>query len=200
MRFLVSLIVIFYLSPISASHASDYDTGLESAMSGDFKTALSIWIPLAKQGDPYAQNGLGMLYRRGDGVKKDSKEAAKWFQLSADQGFLMPMYSLGEMYEIGEGVSLDYRKSFELYSTAAENGLSDAQTTLGTWYESGHGGVKQDYKKSFEWYLLAAEQKDVFSMCRVAYRYEEGLGTRKNASKSLDYYNAVKALGSVCGE
>jgi uncharacterized protein len=195
------LLIILMLLPISTntSFASDYDSGLEAALSGDFQTAFNIWMPLAKQGDPYAQNGLGMLYRRGDGVNKDPKEAAKWFQLSADQGFLMPMYSLGEMYEIGEGVPKDYEKSFELYSVAAENGLADAQTTLGMWYEAGHGGLKQDYEKSVEWYLLAAKQQDVTAMCRVAYRYEDGLGIQKDEAKAEEYLNAVIALGRECG-
>ena len=199
MKILILFLMIFSFST-QASIASDYDKGLEAAISGDFETAFKIWMPLAKEGDPYAQNGLGMLYRRGDGVKKDPKKAAKWFQLSADQGFLMPMYSLAEMYEIGEGIPLDYKKSFELYSVAAENGLVDAQTTLGTWYEAGHGGLEQDYKKSFEWYLLAAQQKDVFAMCRIAYRYEDGLGTQKDTAKAKEYYDAVIALGQVCGE
>ena len=36
----------------NASSSKDYDTGLEAAMSGDFKTAYSIWKPLAEEGDP----------------------------------------------------------------------------------------------------------------------------------------------------
>ena len=184
----------------NVSYSQDYDMGLEAAMSGDFKTAYGIWKPLAEGGDPYAQNGLGMLLRRGDGVEVDSKEAAKWFQLSADQGLIMPFYSLGEMYEAGEGVIQDLKKSFELYSIAAENGFVDAQTTLGAWYEVGHGGVEQSYEKSFEWYLLAAEQEDVFAMCRVAYRYEEGLGVEKNKSKAGELYDVVKKLGEKCEE
>ena len=85
-----------------------------------------------------------MLLRRGDGV--EPKRSGEWFQLSADQGFLMPLFSLGEMYEVGEGVAQDFNKSFELYLIAAENGFVDAQTTIATWFEAGHGGVEQSYE------------------------------------------------------
>ena len=198
MKYSHSLIASLILFWASSSSATDYDTGLEAAMSGDYETAHSIWETLAKKGDPYAQNGLGMLFRRGDGVEQDAKEAAKWFQLSAEQGFLMPMYNLAEMYEVGEGVAQDFNKSFEFYSIAAENGFVDAQTTLGFWYEAGHGGVEQSYEQSFDWFLLAAEQGDVLGMCRVAYRYEEGLGIEKNQSKATEFYNSVKKVGEKC--
>jgi len=40
----------------------------------------------AAQGDADAQNNLGGLYARGDGVKKDLKKAREWLEKAAAQG------------------------------------------------------------------------------------------------------------------
>jgi TPR repeat protein len=42
----------------------------------------------AERGDPGAQFELGVAYAKGEGVTKDSAEAAKWFLKSAEQGML----------------------------------------------------------------------------------------------------------------
>ena len=40
----------------------------------------------ADQGDPKAQNNLGVMYVTGRGVPRDYVEAAMWFQKAAAQG------------------------------------------------------------------------------------------------------------------
>ncbi|MDH5478723.1 MAG: sel1 repeat family protein, partial [Nitrospinota bacterium] len=40
----------------------------------------------AEQGDPEAQESLGLLYAEGSGVKKDLAEAEKWLRKAADLG------------------------------------------------------------------------------------------------------------------
>ena len=51
--------------------------GLDAAQKGDFATALREWTPLAEKGDAIAQYNLGLMYRQGQGVKKDQKIATK---------------------------------------------------------------------------------------------------------------------------
>jgi TPR repeat protein len=41
----------------------------------------------AEAGDADAQYTLGELYRNGQGVEQDFKEALKWYQKAADQGY-----------------------------------------------------------------------------------------------------------------
>jgi TPR repeat protein len=57
--------------------AADFNKGLEAAQSGDFKTALAEWTPLAEQGDADAQLNLGLMYDNGDGVPENDKTAVK---------------------------------------------------------------------------------------------------------------------------
>jgi len=55
--------------------AADNAAGLAAASRGDYAQALTIWKPLAEQGDAVAQYNLGVLYERGQGVGADAVEA-----------------------------------------------------------------------------------------------------------------------------
>jgi putative methionine-R-sulfoxide reductase with GAF domain len=59
---------------------------------------------LAEQGDPLAQNALGLRYAQGDGVKLDEQEAARWFTKAAEQGSVAAQSKLGSLYWAGRGV------------------------------------------------------------------------------------------------
>ena len=61
----------------STAWAADFDKGLAAARAGDFVTALAEFKPLAEQGDADAQYNLAQMYRRGEGVIEDDKEAKK---------------------------------------------------------------------------------------------------------------------------
>ena len=61
----------------------------------------------AEQGEAFAQNRLGYMYLRGDGVSQDFQEAVRWFRRSAEQGNAAGQYSLGRMYRAGDGVPQD---------------------------------------------------------------------------------------------
>ena len=45
--------------------AGDFEVGIAAAQRGDYKTAVSLWKPLAEQGDAIAQNNLGIMYAKG---------------------------------------------------------------------------------------------------------------------------------------
>ena len=48
---------------------ADLQKGLDAAQKGDFATALKEWKPLAEQGNARAQNNLGLMYVKGQGVR-----------------------------------------------------------------------------------------------------------------------------------
>lgn len=64
----------------------------------------------AKQGDAKAQFGLGLMYDRGIGVKKDNFKAVEWYTKAANQGYAKAQSNLASMYVTGEGVPLDYKQ------------------------------------------------------------------------------------------
>ena len=51
------------------------------------------------------QYNLGLMCQFGPGVKQDFKEAVKWNQKAADQGYAQAQHNLRLMYERGEGVA-----------------------------------------------------------------------------------------------
>ena len=53
---------------------------------GDYAQAFKIIRPLAAQGDARAQRNLGNMYREGQGVSQDYKEALKWYRLAQHKG------------------------------------------------------------------------------------------------------------------
>lgn len=74
----------------------------------DYATALTLFKPLAEQGDPSAQFQLGVMYGNGQGVRRDYAEAEKWYRRAANQGNAQAQNSLGFVYTNGQGVERNY--------------------------------------------------------------------------------------------
>lgn len=70
----------------------------------DFALCLSIWRPLADQGNAEAQTLLGAMYWQGEGVARDHTEAARLYLLAAEQGYARAQNNIGFMYGFGEGI------------------------------------------------------------------------------------------------
>lgn len=86
---------------------------------GDYAVALRLWLPLAAQGNAFAQTNLGFLYSSGRGVPQNLGEAARWYRLAADQGNAIAQSNLGSMYVSGEGVPQDYVQAYMWVAVAA---------------------------------------------------------------------------------
>jgi TPR repeat protein len=97
-------------------------TLLFSAATGGDKAALQRLRALAEGGDAEAQINMGVLYDRGQGVPKDSGEAAAWYRKAAEQGDALGQHNLGSMYEEGEGVPKDLVIAYMWQNLAAAQG------------------------------------------------------------------------------
>ncbi|MEI6847050.1 MAG: tetratricopeptide repeat protein [Chlorobiaceae bacterium] len=80
----------------------------------------------AKQGDAKAQYSLGIAYAKGQGVKQDYVEAAKWLKQAGLQGNANAEFSLGLMYYEGTGVKIDYHQAAQWFDEACDNGSPEA--------------------------------------------------------------------------
>ena len=67
----------------------------------------AVFTPNAEKGNPIAQDGLGICYSHGYGVKKDEAEAVNWFRKAAQQGNADAEFHLAFAYETGAGVPKD---------------------------------------------------------------------------------------------
>jgi uncharacterized protein len=152
LTFLLALTFLFLFS--GSVYGDDWEDGFDAYNRKDYKTAYKFWLPLAEQGNAWAQPLLGWMYSKGKGVPQDYKEAVKWYRLSAEQGNAAGQYNLGFVYEKGQGVPQDYKEAVRLYRLSAEQGVADAQINLGLMYEKGQG-VPQDYVSAHMWWNLA---------------------------------------------
>ncbi|MBA4369601.1 MAG: sel1 repeat family protein, partial [Desulfobacterium sp.] len=79
---------------------------------GQLKTA-------AMQGEPTAQNELGLIYFNGDGIPVNYLKAMKWFKKAAEQNDAKAQNNLGVMYLNGDGVPQNYQEAMKWFKKAA---------------------------------------------------------------------------------
>ncbi len=108
----------------------------------------------ANQGDSYAQDELGTIYRAGLGVPTSDAIALQWYRKAADQGNADAEMQLGTLYRWGLGVAQDDARAAMWYREAADHGDADAQYKLGLLYQDGNG-VPQDYTEAYFWFDVA---------------------------------------------
>lgn len=143
------------LLAVGPAFAGPYEAGETAYQNEDYPLALSLWEPLAKQGDPAAQTKLGHMYHWGIGVSRDTQKSIKWYRLAAEQGYTDAQVFLGINYHRGFGVPQDYQEGINWVRLAAEQGDPAAQLYLGSVYCDGEG-VPQDYIMAHMWWNLAA--------------------------------------------
>jgi hypothetical protein len=141
---------------VGAALAGPLEDGVAAYEKKDYATALNLWKPLAEQGDPKAQFGLGVMYNDGEGVTKDQAEAVKWFRKAAEQGDRKAQTLLGIAYLQGQGVALDLVEAEKWIRKAAEQGWPPAQLMLGLMYSEGQGLAK-DQAEATKWIRKAAD-------------------------------------------
>jgi len=150
--FAVSVMMAF-ASPATAG----FKEGIVAFKSNDYKTAKAEWLPLAQGGHALAQYNLGIMYRKGLGVRKDQLQALKWYQSAAGNGLAKAQYSLGVFYEKGRGgLPKNVTAAVNLYMQAAEGGNSYAQLALARHLENGEG-AERDLVEAMTWYIIAAK-------------------------------------------
>ncbi|MGN0978147.1 MAG: tetratricopeptide repeat protein [Faecousia sp.] len=99
------------------------------------------------------------MYQRGwaCALRKDWKEAVKWYRMAAEQGDPYGQDRLGDCYRWGDGVSADPVQAVFWYRKAAEQGNPFAQYHLSQQYESG-SGVEKDLSQAIFWCRKAADK------------------------------------------
>jgi TPR repeat protein len=104
----------------------DFRHGLSAFNTGDYATALNVWRPLAEQGEPRSQAGIGFMYHRGMGVRADDREAATWLLRAAERGQAEGQLMLGILFYYGQGVPQSHVRAYAWCELAQINGNGDA--------------------------------------------------------------------------
>ena len=159
----------------------------DSAAGGEDSEKLQI---AAEQGSAQAQYRLGYRYWNGDGVERDERQAADWFDRAARQGLAPAQRMLGRCYEQGRGVERDARQAVAWYRWAATQGAPEAQYALGVCLDKGLG-TEENAAEAFAWYKNAAAQGLKKAQLALADCYEKGRGVPKNSSLAREWRKAA---------
>ena len=127
MRQFVLVLTLLVSFLISTHGFAEWKKGWDAQQKKDYANALREWKPLAEQGNAYAQNNLGAMYRDGEGVLQDYKIAVKWFKHSAVKGNTLAWFNLGAVYANGQGVLKDNIYSHMWFNIAASSGDETAR-------------------------------------------------------------------------
>ncbi len=165
-----------------ARGAGEFAAGLAAYDAGDPERAYTLWLPLAQAGDVDAQNNLGWLYERGEGVARDLQRALHWYRKAAASdprwqanlervraalGARTSAAVDGGSFEDGLAafVAGDPVRAERNCRPLAEAGDADAQNNLGWLHEHGEG-VERDLREALRWYGLAAAKDGAWAANR----------------------------------
>ena len=142
---------------------------------------LTVLNNLADQNDPVSQNTLGLLYKEGKGVKKDTHLANQYFVKGVMNDNDLSFYNLGLSYYFGDGIKKNFKLAEKYFLKSATNGHIKAQNNLGSICFQ-----NKDYQNAFYWFKKAAEEGHYCAQDNLSKMYGLGLGTNKN--KMLEQY------------
>ena len=147
---ILGLVLLLGMNISGISYANDFEEGVKAYDNGDFKKAHSLFLKEAKKGNAEAQNNLGFMYGKGQGVLQDYKQEMKWYRLAAEQGNAEAQNNLGVLYRDGQGVLQDYKEAVQWYRLAAEQGLAMGKCNLAEAYATGKG-LSKSYSEAKRW-------------------------------------------------
>ncbi|NRA71607.1 MAG: sel1 repeat family protein [Gammaproteobacteria bacterium] len=127
---ILTLVLMTGILSFNALAQLNIHQGYQAYIKGDYLVALRHLQPLAKDGEPYAQYVLGVMYATGKGVRRNDEIAIKWYRKSADQGFDDAQYAMGKMYKNARVVKRDYSQAIKWFKKAEKQGHKPAKFAI----------------------------------------------------------------------
>lgn len=194
-----AIIAVAFMSQSSrAEPANTLSDGLIRYAKLEYVQAHRLLSPLADGGDAVAQEILGFMYSRGEGVPHDDAVALHWFKLAADAGRAEAQFELGQIYRDGIGVTADGKTALFWLRRAAEQGKPDACNAVAELYLGQHG-IPADPAAASEWFLRAAEHGSAQAMYAIGVRYAEGRDILRDEIEALKWFDLAhgEAVGPL---
>jgi TPR repeat protein len=188
------LLFIAVLVGFAALAHAGFDEGKAAHDRGDYAKAYKEFRVLAEQGNAKAQNNLGAMYAKGQGVAQDYMQAVKWYRKSAEQGYALAQSNLGAMFYRGTGVPQDFAEAIKWYRKAAEQGNALAQSVLGDMYAEGKG-VPKDDAEAVRWCRKSAEQGDAGGQSCLGAMFYRGAGVQQDFAEAVKWFHKAAEQG-----
>ena len=223
-------VIYSYGLGITADKKKGYDYYLDAAKSGHVLAQMEVakyhqkngypdlaeawWRMAAEKGNSDAQFELALfLYNPQidsiyaatidlDERKERQKEAASWYEKSANQGNPNAMYRLAWMYLWGVGVKNDIDNAFALYRKAISTDCVKKESITKNFITAltmiaSKKMESKDYKEALELYLEAASLGDDKHYKLIAFIYQNGTNDVKDAEKAIEWYLKVIDKGDT---
>ncbi len=156
--FFAKAALISFLLSTSAAQAAPLDDAYFALRSGDYDRALTLVMPYAQDGVPFAQYVVGAIMDGGFGSPQQKpEEAVKWYKLAAEKGHPEAQTALARCYEQAHGVTQDFVQARKWYAAATDQDIREARYGLAVLHSRGLGGPK-DEGAAVELSRRAAEQ------------------------------------------
>ena len=134
-------------------------------------------------------NNLGKIFLN----EKDYAKAMLCFEIAANIGSSDAMLELAQMYMKGLGTEKNIKKAKKYLKVLSNKYNSDsAQYHLGLIYNS-----EKKYLKSKEFFELSANQENPDALMKLGIIHRDGLGVKKNPSKTFQYFEKAAKLGAA---
>lgn len=152
-----------------------------------YDKAFPILSELAKQGNPIAQNDIGVGYQYGFNGIPDEKKAIEWYTLSANQNYAPALHNLGLLDFNKAKNDSDYKKALDFFLKAEKQNHYESISTIGIFYKNGIIFPK-NLNKSIEKFEIAAEHGNASGQFNLAQAYYYGEGVQQDFKKALEWY------------
>ena len=168
------------LSPFEANAAVTKGVLLATTepLGSNDESAFYWYFRAANLNSPQGNDFVGNAWRDGRGIRKNLKEAIKYYNLAVQGGSVAAMKSLAEFYENGVGLDRDREKAFELYDRAGKLGDEWAKTRAILLAD-----ITNITPEIVAQTLRQANGGDLSSMTRIGAMYYYGVGVGLNQTK-----------------
>ena len=146
----------------------------------------------ARSGQAFAENQLGIESALVLGPGKTIRDARKWFEKSAGQGYAPAQVNLAVLY-CAVGKLAEAAMHFRF---AAEHGETGAMVDLGFLNDSGLG-MAVDKTEAAKWYRLAAERGDALGQNNLADLYLRGEGLAQSDASAKEWFEKAADQGNT---
>ncbi len=163
---------------------------------GDYATAYPEMLALSQEGDAKATYYLGLMYKDGLGVTKDSNKAISYLEQAERSNVSVASIQLAKMALAGEGLTQDATLGFDYLKKAAYAGSEDALYELGQMYENGTG-TEVNYTYAFGFYYMGALKGDKRAQLKAGQFYLNGRGIPQDFAEAVKWYTRSSNQGYV---
>jgi TPR repeat protein len=198
-----ALLAALTLAPVflpAGAQAAPLDDAYIALRNGDHQNALTLVLPYAENGVPFAQYVVGAIMDGGFGnPEKKPEEAVKWYLRAAEKGHPEAQAALARNYEEGRGTMQDFVQARRWYLAATEQDIREASYGLAVLESRGLGGPK-DSAGAATHSRRAAEQGHTNAQVFLANLLSSDDDVPRNHIEAVKWYREAAQTGHPEGQ